>query len=685
MVDTDTPKDTPATTPDTAEAAPPVAVSRGLRLVAPILAVMAATVTAVWLLNIGGGVITEGALGLPPRDITVTWLVPLLKLASQLLAVVTVGCVVAAAFFVDGDNGRIRPQAYRWLRTGGWSAIVWGVTNLAQAPAELADGFAADLSIATPGAVWSFLVDTDAGRAIGIAGLLALAAGVIALNSLTVNSAAWASVVAVSASFPAVFTGHSAAAGNHQLAVDSMLLHVVGALLWTGGLLALLLAGRTRPAAARRYSGLALIAFIAVAASGVINAATRLTTVDHLTGTAYGREVLAKTAALVILGGFGWWHRRATLVAVDAGRPRAFRRFAGIELVLMGATFGLAAALSRTPYPAPEAGETTAQARLGFPMPEPMSVATLLTDWYPQILVCTAAIAGVGLYLAGVWRLVKRGDSWPVARTLLWCAGWAVAVFVTSSGMSKYSMVLFSVHMVQHMTLNMLVPILLVLAAPITLALRALKPASERGPREWITAILHSKVVGFLSRPLIALALYVFSLYVMYFTDLLEWAMRSHVGHLLMIGHFMAAGGLFFWVIIGPDPAPRRPPYAARVLLFFIAVVFHTIFGLAIMQTTDVMAASWFAELGRDWGATPLEDQKAGGGIAWAFGEIPSVIVLGALVWQWARSEEREGRRLDRLAKRAVESGRPEDDPHERYNAYLAELAEADRKAGLRD
>ena len=103
------------------------------------------------------------------------------------------------------------------------------------------------------------------------------------------------------------------------------------------------------------------------------------------------------------------------------------------------------------------------------------------------------------------------------------------------------------------------------------------------------------------------------------------------------------------------------------------------------MQSTDVIAAGWFAEFERDWGATPLEDQTAGGGIAWAFGEIPSVIVLVSLVWQWSRSEDREGRRLDRLAERAAKTGRLEDDPHERYNAYLAELADADRKAGLRE
>ena len=143
-------------TPETATSTPPTpSVPRGLRLVVPIAAVIAATVTAVWLLNVGGGVITEAVLGLPPRDTTVTWLVPLLKLADRLLAVGSVGCLIAAAFFVDGDGGRIRTQAYSWLRIGGWTAIVWGAVVLVHIPAKLADVFASDLSMVSPEAVWS--------------------------------------------------------------------------------------------------------------------------------------------------------------------------------------------------------------------------------------------------------------------------------------------------------------------------------------------------------------------------------------------------------------------------------------------------------------------------------------------------------------------------------------------------
>ncbi|WP_285666192.1 cytochrome c oxidase assembly protein [Actinorhabdospora filicis] len=648
-------------------------------------ALVAAVVVAAVALRLGGGVRIVEVPGLPTADPVVAWLLPVAKLVGDLSAALTIGCLVAAAFFVRSADGRIGAQAYRWLRVGALSGALWVAASLVILPANYADLMAWPLSNVTTEGLWSFIVDTENGTAYALTAFLALLAAVIAGRTFTVTGAAVAAILAILAVLPPVFTGHSAASGNHQIAVDSMVLHVVGAALWVGGLAALLLARRDRAEVAARYSRLALACFGAVALSGVINAATRIESLDYLATTDYGREVTLKALALIVLGAVGYWHRAHTLPKV--GETNAFRRLAAAELVVMGATFGLAVALGRTPPPptAPR-DETAARSLLGFDLPGPVSAKAILVDWYPEIIVCTVALTAITLYLLGVRRLRKRGDAWSAVRTALWIAGWCLAIFVTSSGMGRYGMVLFSIHMVQHMTINMLVPILLVLSAPITLALRALKPVRDgRGPREWLTLVLHSKPVKFVSHPLIALGIYVASLYMMYFTGLFYWAMKSHAGHLMMLAHFLAAGSLFFWLLIGPDPAPRNIPYPARVLMMFVAVAFHAIFGLTVMQSTDLLAADWYNALGRTWGDTPMADQRAGGGIAWAFGEAPSLVVLVALLAQWSKSEDKEARRLDRAAKRAQETGRPEEDPHEVYNAYLAELAEKDRAAGLRD
>ncbi len=668
----------------------PVTVAAGLRPAPRTGAVTAAAATAVAVsvvvLVLGGGIVTDALPGLPARDPLVTWLVPILKLAHDLLAVVTVGLTIAAAFFVDSSNGRVGPQQYRWLRTAGWSAVAWSAVSIAQGFANYGDYLAQSLSTVTPSGLWSYLWTTESGYAYLLTTVLTLVVAVVALNTLSVTGAGFSALLSMAACLPVIFTGHAIASGNHQIAVDSMIFHVIGAVLWFGGLLALLVSRRVSDAAVQRYSALALVAFIAVALSGVVNAATRIYSWNVLFGTAYGIETLGKVAALVVLGGFGLWHRKVTLPKLKT-RPALFRRFATIEIFVLAATFGLAPALSRTPPPpVPSVPESKMQAWLGFPMPDAMTPRGVMFEWYPELIIATIGLVAVGVYIAGVVQLRRRGDQWPVMRTVTWTGGWMLAIFVTSSGLAKYSMVIFSAHMVQHMTLNMLVPILLVLGAPITLALRVL-PGNKtgRGPRDWLLLILHSRVASFFTHPLIALAIYALSLYMMYFTGLYEWAMRSHAGHLFMLLHFLAAGGVFYWVVIGTDPAPRRVPYPAKILLFFIAVVFHTIFGLVLMMSTDLLAADWFLGLGRADAATLLSEQRAGGGIAWAFSEPPSLIVLIALIWQWSRSEERAGKRMDRLSDRAQEQGRPEDDPHEQYNAYLAKLAEADRKAGLRD
>jgi cytochrome c oxidase assembly factor CtaG len=236
--------------------------------------------------------------------------------------------------------------------------------------------------------------------------------------------------------------------------------------------------------------------------------------------------------------------------------------------------------------------------------------------------------------------------------------------------------------MAQHMTLSMLSPIFLVLGAPITLALRALKPAQvkgDRGVREWLTIILHSNVTKVIAHPLVATVIFVASTYALYFSPLFGGLMRSHLGHIAMLVHFLAAGSLFFWVLIGIDPAPKRLPYVGRLLVLFVTMPFHAFFGIALMNLKEPLAAAWYNSLQRPWGASLVSDQNTGGAIAWAFGEIPTFIVLLAIVFQWFVEDQRLARRTDRSADRAV--ARNEDDELAKYNSYLADLDKRDKQA----
>jgi Cytochrome c oxidase caa3 assembly factor (Caa3_CtaG) len=167
-------------------------------------------------------------------------------------------------------------------------------------------------------------------------------------------------------------------------------------------------------------------------------------------------------------------------------------------------------------------------------------------------------------YALGFLRLRRPGDSWPVGRLVAWVAGCLVLVFTSSSGVKAYGSAMFSVHMGDHMALNMFIPVLLVLGGPVTLALRVLTPAGDAqppGPREWLLWLVHSKVTAFLAHPVTAFVLFVASLYIVYFTPLFNTLVRYHWGHELMSLHFLLVGYLFFWGIIGIDPGPRKLPF----------------------------------------------------------------------------------------------------------------------------
>ncbi|MGW4734026.1 cytochrome c oxidase assembly protein [Streptomyces shenzhenensis] len=289
--------------------------------------------------------------------------------------------------------------------------------------------------------------------------------------------------------------------------------------------------------------------------------------------------------------------------------------------------------------------------------------------WSADPFFLVACLLGLGLYAWGVVRLRRRGDAWPVARTVSFVLGVLTIMLVMCTKLNDYGMVMFSVHMVQHMVISMLSPILILLGAPVTLALRALPVAARghKGPRELLLALLHSRYMQVITHPVFTIPMFVASLYALYFTPLFDFLMGSKAGHIAMMLHFLAVGVVFFWPIIGVDPGPHRPGHLMRMLELFAGMPFHAFFGIALMMGSTPMVDT-FRNPPASLGIDALSDQSAAGGIAWAFSEIPSVLVLIALLFQWYGSEQRQAKRKDRAADRDG------DKELEAYNAYLASL-----------
>ena len=418
----------------------------------------------------------------------------------------------------------------------------------------------------------------------------------------------------------------------------------------------------------------ALWCFVAMALSGVVNALVRVRPAD-LFDTTYGWLILAKTTALCVLGAIGWLQRGRGIAALksDPGARGPLIRLALVEAVVFGLTFGVAVALGRTPPPAPPIFNPSIPAiEIGYDLAGPPTLARILFDWRFDLVFGTAAIVFAVVYVVAVVTLRRRGDAWPVGRTVAWLLGCLVLLFATSSGVGRYMPAMFSMHMAAHMLLSMLAPILLVLGAPVTLALRALPAAGRNdppGPREWLLAALHSRVSRVLTNPFVATILFVAGFYGLYFGGIFDAAVDSHPAHLAMNLHFLLTGYLFYWVVIGVDPTPRPIPPLGKVAMVFASLPFHAFFGVVLMSTNTVLGQPFYKSLQLYWHTDLLGDQRLGGGIAWAAGELPLVIVMIALLIQWRRSDERTAKRLDRAADRDDEADLTA------YNAMLAELA----------
>jgi putative copper resistance protein D len=622
------------------------------------------------------------ATGLPDPGPVTTYGLPFVRAAGEIAAVLAVGSFMFAAFLVPPQtNGVLDAGGYRALRLGTTASAAWTVCAVLLVPLTVSDVSGQPLRAhLNPISVWSAASLIDTATAWRWSAFIAAA---VTLASLPVLRWSWTPALmagALVSLVPLGLTGHSSAGGAHDLATNSLLIHLVAGALWAGGLLALLAhalrSGEHADLAARRFSALALWCFVAMAASGVVNALVRIQ-LPELVRSEYGWLVIGKFVALCLLGLIGWRQRRSGLAALktDPEARGPLIRLALVEAAVFGATFGIAVGLGRTPPPPLHTEPSPVEVAIGYGFDGPPTVARVLFDWRFDLIFGTAAIVMAVLYVLGVRRLRGRGDAWPMGRTLAWMCGCAALLFTTSSGLGRYMPAMFSMHMVAHMMLSMLVPILLVLGAPMTLALRALPTAGRGeppGPREWLLAALHSRVSRFLTNPIVATVVFVAGFYGLYLGGVFDAAVSNHAAHVLMNVHFLLSGYLFYWVVIGIDPTPRQIPQLGKVAMVFASLPLHAFFGVVLMGMETVLGETFYRSLLLSWHTDLLGDQRLGGGIAWAAGEVPLVLVMIALLIQWRRSDQRTATRLDRAADR--------DDNAElaAYNAMLSEMAKRD-------
>jgi len=590
----------------------------------------------------------------------------------QLTGVLSIGLLLTLGFLETDVRGAV--SNFRLAKKVKSALLAWLITILIfiliQIAYLLEQPISASFDLTV---IRSYLTQTSVGKSylVQLVGVLI----VLLIPLKKVLSTYISLIIALIAITAPIFQSHGTSSSHHGLAIGALVIHVIALSFWVGGLFGLTqLSKAQKLIALPRFSELALWSAITVAITGAATAWTRLDSISSWQSK-YGAITILKIFLTLTLIGFGALHRRWI---IKSDFPSIFRLISG-EIVIMFVTVFVGSWLSTVAPPTREVKSSQALLITGIQMPPAPTFSNILLAYDADGLMLGLLIIAVALYIKGVVILRKRGDTWPVGRTIAFALGISMVDFATSGGLGVYSHFAFSNHMMAHMFLGMIAPIGIVLGAPITLALRTLPQArnkDERGVRGSFIALLHSKPALVMTNPVVALAIFDGSLFTLYFTPLFGNLMQGHSGHFFMSTHFLLAGILFFQTIIGVDPAPRKVPHLVKIIIIFAAMSIHAFFSIAIMSATTLIDNGYFVLLERPWATDLLADQKLGGAIGWAMGEIPILLALIATFLQWLREDKKEAGRIDRAADRAAATG--EDDDLSQYNRYLAQLNQRD-------
>lgn len=594
----------------------------------------------------------------------------LADLTGRLAALVTLGSVLARL---------VHRRDERLVRVAGRAAQVWfaaALLNTVTNPAYV-NGVPMG-TVLTPASWWTFLGATPSALAWLSNAFVALGIVLVSYTRRDTGALALGFAAGVLSQLFVAVTGNVTVGLNHDWATDATVVLTLAFVPLATGAFAALVAG-TPEAVARHHRSVP--ALVALTGAGLLVVAwqqlagQRLT--DHLYGLGIGGLFVVLGALLV-----SWLVRQLT-GELDATRPARALWSVTRDVVLVVLALGFAAAENHIPTPRFLEPQNIQINYLGYEVAVAPTLERLLGLGRPNLLWVVLGLAAVGWYLWGMRRARLRGVRWPLGRLVAWCAAWLLFAYLALSGLWEYSTVMYSWHMVVHMTVNMLVPVLAVLGAPLSLAHAAAGPdPAPTSPGGLLVAIEQNRAWQLATSPPVAWLAYVGSLFLVYFTPLFPWLMRYHWAHQLMLLFFATTGYLFFNLIIGHDKTAWEVPHLIKLALVISIMPFHAMFAVGILSSGALIGADFYQTLAMPWLPDLMADQSTAGQATWILGEVPLFIVLVSLAAQWFRSDTADAERIDT----AADAG--EDDSFDAYNDMLAELARRDagerRAAALR-
>jgi putative copper resistance protein D len=279
---------------------------------------------------------------------------------------------------------------------------------------------------------------------------------------------------------------------------------------------------------------------------------------------------------------------------------------------------------------------------------DPTDLWVILRSWSLDPLVIVGLGTSLWWYLRALARLRAAGSGWPRWRAWSFTAGIAVLFLSLASPLDVYAERLLSVHMVQHLLLTLLAPPLLLLGAPLTLAVR-----TATGPqRSRLLGALKGRTVRVLSNPVLGWTLFVGTIYVTHLPSFYDATIRHmalHAGEHLA---YLLTALLFWRPIVGSDPGPSRLSYPARLFSLFLLMPAMTFLGLAIYGSDIPIYAPYVAS-SPAFGTSAVADQHLAGALMWSAGMLFIVPAMAAVLVDWMRTDEREAQRADARLDRA--------------------------------
>jgi putative copper export protein/cytochrome c oxidase assembly factor CtaG len=619
-------------------------VNRIARISGPAVLVLVAFVSVLVALVVGGG--ADPALIADPGPV-VRFGLPIARVLVDLAAATAIGGLALATVGLS----RTAPEWNRAIDVAAAAAGVWTVVSavttfltflsVAGSRVSLDDQFGQSMGV--------FLTGTDLGLAWLVTVLLAAAVTVLCFAVRSRGMVALTAGVAMIGLVPLAQQGHAAGTASHDAAVTALGLHLVGAALWVGGIVMLVLVrgvvseGRLA-AVVGRYSSIALGCFVLVAVSGVASAQIRVGALSNLFSP-YGVLVLVKIGAIVALGVLGAVQRRSVVVALAAtpARHRPFWTLIVVELAVMGVASGFAAALGRTAPPvsqiAPSKTSDPSPAELltDDPLPHAPGAWGWLTSWNVDLFWLMVAVLIAATYAAGVLRLRRRGVSWPAGRAVAAAIAVVSLVVATSGSLHQYDRFLISANVGAHLLLGLVVPALVWAAAPVQLIRAAVLPRDDdsTGVREWTGVLVDNAAVRYLVQPFPAFVLLAAVWWAFYGTQAVRWSAGDPIGRTVIDVVFLLVGLLALPTLFTPIAAGAR---AASMTAFLVRVVGAVVvavgtvsLGVAMQGPLGLLQASWFGAMGRAWGPDPLVDQARGGVVLVVAGVllVVAVVVVG--------------------------------------------------------